>query len=123
MFARSADTAMYVDLLDAEGFGYSEWVESAFEPFGSGLLILDRIRIEPEHRGHGYGFYAAQLMMLAPSLKPRTSQSRTYSHRLSLAIWRHGGTSKKGLRVAIAEKFLALLEHVPGIEPESYDRL
>jgi GNAT superfamily N-acetyltransferase len=61
--ARSADTAMYVDLLDAEGFGYSEWVESAFEPFGSGLLILDRIRIEPEHRGQGYGLYAAQLMI------------------------------------------------------------
>ena len=61
--ARSADTAMYVDLLDGEGFGYSEWVESAFEPFGSGLLILDRIRIEPEHRGQGYGLYAAQLMI------------------------------------------------------------
>ena len=61
--ARSADTAMYVDLLDAEGFGYSEWVESNFEPFGSGLLILDRIRIEPEHRGQGYGLYAAQLMI------------------------------------------------------------
>jgi len=61
--ARSADTAMYVDLLDAEGFGYSESVESTFEPFGSGLLILDRIRIEPEHRGQGYGLYAAQLMI------------------------------------------------------------
>ena len=61
--ARSADTAMYVDLIDAEGFGYSEWVESTFEPFGSGLLILDRIRIEPEHRGQGYGLYAAQLMI------------------------------------------------------------
>jgi GNAT superfamily N-acetyltransferase len=61
--AGSADTAMYVDLLDAEGFGYSELVESAFEPFGSGLLILDRIRIEPEHRRQGYGLYAAQLMI------------------------------------------------------------
>jgi hypothetical protein len=42
---------------------YSDWVESAFEPFGSDLLILDRIRIQPEHRGHGYGLYAAQLMI------------------------------------------------------------
>lgn len=61
--ARSGDTAMYVDLIDSEGSGYSEWIESEFEPFGSGLLILDRIRIEPEHRGHGYGLYAAELMI------------------------------------------------------------
>jgi len=61
--ARSADTAMYIDLFDPEGSGYSDWVESAFEPFGSDLLILDRIRIEPEHRGHGYGLYAAQSMI------------------------------------------------------------
>jgi hypothetical protein len=26
-------------------------------------LILDRIRIEPKHRGNGYGLYAAQLMI------------------------------------------------------------
>ncbi len=61
--ARSADTAMYIDLIETEGSGYTEWVECAFEPFGSNLLILDRIRIEPEHRGHGYGLYAAQLMI------------------------------------------------------------
>lgn len=61
--ARSADTAVYVDLIDAGGLAYSDWVESPLEPFGSGLLILDRIRIEPEHRGHGYGLYAAQLMI------------------------------------------------------------
>lgn len=61
--ARSGDTAMYVDLVDPGGFGYSEWVETELDPFGSGLLILDRIRIEPEHRGHGYGLYAAQLMI------------------------------------------------------------
>jgi len=61
--ARSADTAMYIDLIDPEHSCYTEWVESTFEPFGSDLLILDRIRIEPEHRGHGYGLYAAQLMI------------------------------------------------------------
>ena len=61
--ARSGDTAVYIDLIDAEESGYSEWIESEFEPFGSGLLILDRIRIEPEHRGHGYGLYAAELMI------------------------------------------------------------
>jgi GNAT superfamily N-acetyltransferase len=61
--ARSADTAMYVDLIDPDNSCYTEWVESTFEPFGSDLLILDRIRIEPEHRGHGYGLYAAQLMI------------------------------------------------------------
>ena len=53
--ARSADTAMYIDLIDPEHSCYSECVESTFEPLGSDLLILDRIRIEPEHRGPGYG--------------------------------------------------------------------
>jgi hypothetical protein len=61
--ARSADTAMYLDLIDPEHSCYTNWVEFTFEPFGSDLLILDRIRIEPEHRGHGYGLYAAQLMI------------------------------------------------------------
>lgn len=60
--ARSGDTAMYTVLLDAAGYSYSEWVESTFEPFGSDLLILDRIRIEPEYRGKGYGLYAAPSM-------------------------------------------------------------
>lgn len=54
---------MYIDLIDPEHSCYTEWVESTFEPFGSDLLILDRIRIEPEHRGHGYGLYAAKLMI------------------------------------------------------------
>ena len=54
---------MYVALIDAKASWYSEWVESTFEPFTSELLILDRIRIEPEYRGHGYGLYAAQLMI------------------------------------------------------------
>jgi GNAT superfamily N-acetyltransferase len=61
--ARSADTAMYVDLIDPKASWYSEWVESTFEPFTSDLLILDRIRIEPGYRGQGYGLYAAQLMI------------------------------------------------------------
>ena len=61
--ARSADMALYVDLIDSKESSYTEWVESTFEPFGSDLLILDRIRIEPEHRGHGYGLYAADLMI------------------------------------------------------------
>ena len=61
--ARSEDTAMYTDLFDSDGSCYGEWVESTLEPFGSDLLILDRIRIKPEYRGHGYGLYAAQLMI------------------------------------------------------------
>jgi hypothetical protein len=61
--ARDGDTAMYTDLIDSNGFCYSEWVESNLEPFGNDLLILDRIRIEPEYRGNGYGLYAAQLMI------------------------------------------------------------
>ena len=42
--ARSGDTAMYTDLIDSDGSCYSEWVESTLEPFGSNLLILERIR-------------------------------------------------------------------------------
>lgn len=61
--AHSADLALYVDLIDAAQSCYTEWVESAFEPLGSDLLILDRIRIEPEHRGKAYGLYAAELMI------------------------------------------------------------
>jgi hypothetical protein len=61
--ARDGDTAMYTDLIDSDGSCYSEWVESNLEPFGSDLLILDRIRIKPEYRGNGYGLYAAQLMI------------------------------------------------------------
>lgn len=61
--ARSGDTAMYAELLDTDGSCYSEWVESNLEPFGSYLLILDRIQIKPEYRGNGYGLYAAQLMI------------------------------------------------------------
>jgi hypothetical protein len=40
-------------------------VESTLEPCASDLLILDRIRIEPQYRGKGYGLYAAQLMIQA----------------------------------------------------------
>jgi hypothetical protein len=54
---------MYTALIDSDRSCYTEWVESTFEPFGSDLLILDRIRIEPEYRGHGYSLYAAQLMI------------------------------------------------------------
>ena len=61
--AHSGDTAMYTDLFGSDGSCYSEWVESSLEPFGSDLLILDRIRIKPEYRGLGYGLYAAQLMI------------------------------------------------------------
>ena len=61
--ARIADTATYIDLFDPGSSGYSDWVECALEPFGSDLLILGRMRIEPEHGGHGYGLYAAQLMI------------------------------------------------------------
>lgn len=61
--ARDGDTAMYTDLIDSDGSCYSEWVESSLEPFGSDLLILDRIRIKPEYRANGYGLYAAQLMI------------------------------------------------------------
>lgn len=61
--AHSGDTAMYTDLFDSGGSCYSEWIESSLEPFGSDLLILDRIRIKPEYRGRGYGLYAAQLMI------------------------------------------------------------
>src|SRR3954452_3596636 len=61
--AHSGDTATYTDLLESVGSCYSEWVESTLEPFGSDLLILDRIRIKPEYGGNGYGLYAAQLMI------------------------------------------------------------
>ena len=61
--SRSADTAMYVALINPKESWHTEWVELTFEPFTSELLILDRIRIEPEYRGHGYGLYAAQLMI------------------------------------------------------------
>ena len=55
---------MYTDLVDSDSSCYSEWVESTLEPFGSDLLILDRIRIKPEYRGNGYGLYAAKLMII-----------------------------------------------------------
>jgi GNAT superfamily N-acetyltransferase len=61
--AHSADMAVYLNLIDDSESRYTEWVETRFEPFGSDLLILDRIRIEPEHRGHGYGLYAAELII------------------------------------------------------------
>ncbi len=61
--ARSADTALYADLIDRNESWYTQWVEATFEPISSDLLILDRIRIEPEYRAHGYGLYAAQLMI------------------------------------------------------------
>ncbi len=67
--ARSADTALYIDLFDVEQSHYSEWVESTLEPFGRDLLILDRIQILPEYRGNGCGLYAAYAMIssFAPS--------------------------------------------------------
>jgi hypothetical protein len=49
--ARNADIALYADLIDVEESCYTDWVQSTFEPFGGDLLILDRIRIEPDHRG------------------------------------------------------------------------
>lgn len=61
--ARSADTALYLDLFDIEQSCYSEWVQSTLEPFGKDLLILDRIQILPEYRGNGYGLYAAYAMI------------------------------------------------------------
>jgi GNAT superfamily N-acetyltransferase len=61
--AHSEDMASYLALLNSKGSGYSNWVETTLEPLGRDLLVLDRIRIEPEHRGHGYGLYAAELMM------------------------------------------------------------
>lgn len=61
--AHSADMALYLALIDPDDSCYTEWVQTNFEPFSSDILILDRIRIEPEHRGRGYGLYAAELMI------------------------------------------------------------
>jgi len=61
--AHSEDMASYLALLSSKGSRYSNWVESTLEPLGRDLLVLDRIRIEPEHRGQGYGLYAAELMI------------------------------------------------------------
>ncbi len=61
--AHSADTALYLDLFETEGSSFKDSVQSIFEPYSHDLLILDRIRIEPEFRGKGYGLYAAKLMV------------------------------------------------------------
>jgi GNAT superfamily N-acetyltransferase len=61
--SHSADVALYLSLFDAEARSCTDWVESNLEPYSSDLLILDRIRIEPEYRGRGYGLYAAELMI------------------------------------------------------------
>jgi hypothetical protein len=61
--SHSADTALYLDLFEAGENAYSDWVQSAMETFSSDLLVLDRIRIEPQYRGSGYGLYAAALMI------------------------------------------------------------
>lgn len=61
--AYSVDTELYLPLLEHDGFCYAAWVQSELEPLGCDLLILDRIWIAPEHRGRGYGLYAAELMM------------------------------------------------------------
>jgi GNAT superfamily N-acetyltransferase len=59
----NADIALYLDLFDTDASSYADWVQSTHEPYSSDLLILDRIRIEPQYRGKGYGLYAAQLMI------------------------------------------------------------
>lgn len=61
MDCHDADLANYLALFD--GDHYIEWVEKHMEAAGMDLLILHKIRIEPEHRGHGYGLYAAHLLM------------------------------------------------------------
>jgi hypothetical protein len=61
--AHRADMALYLELLHSDHSSYTEVVESMFEPVGFDLLVLDHIRIEPEHRGHRYGLYAAELMI------------------------------------------------------------
>ena len=67
--ARSADTALYLDLFDVRQSRYSGWVDRTLQPFGRDLLILDRIQVLPEFRGNGYGLYAAYAMIsnFAPS--------------------------------------------------------
>jgi hypothetical protein len=57
------DIALYSALVEPDGSSYTDWVQSKLEPFASDLLILDRIRIEPQYRGKAYGIYAAQLMI------------------------------------------------------------
>ncbi len=65
----SADTALYLDLLDkTDASSYSDSVQATLDPYSSDLLILDRIRIEPQYRGKGYGLYAAELMIQTFSL-------------------------------------------------------
>ena len=61
--SHSADIALYLSLFNASAPSHTDWVESNLEPYSSDLLILDRIRIEPEYRGRGYGLYAAELMI------------------------------------------------------------
>jgi hypothetical protein len=59
------DIALYSALVEPDGSSYTERVQSKLEPFASDLLILDRIRVEPQYRGKGYGLYAAQPMIQA----------------------------------------------------------
>ena len=59
----NADIALYLDLFETDASSYTDWVQSTHEPYSSDLLILDRIRVEPQYRGKGYGLYAAQLMI------------------------------------------------------------
>ena len=67
--ARSADTALYLDLFNVKQSRYSGWVERTLQPFGRNLLMLDRIQLLPEYRGNGYGLYAAYALIssFAPS--------------------------------------------------------
>ena len=52
-------------LIEPDGSCYTEWAQAELEPFASDLLILDRIRVEPQYRGRGYGLQAAQLLIQA----------------------------------------------------------
>jgi hypothetical protein len=90
--APTSDMAMYIDLISPNESAYTDWVQSNLEPLGSKLLIIDRVRIEPEHRGHGYGLCAAQLMI-------------------------QGFTSDDGLVACVPAPY-ELLEDAPCVTPE-----
>jgi hypothetical protein len=52
-------------LIDTEQSCFTDWIDSTFDVHAHQLLILDRIRIEPEFRGRGYSLYAAHLVINA----------------------------------------------------------
>jgi hypothetical protein len=57
------NTANFIPLIEVNRNDWSEWTLDNLEPYDQDLLILDRIRIEPEHRGKNYGLHAAEALI------------------------------------------------------------